>query len=45
MIDVENLCIRQGAFQLANVTSAFVWAGVLLTIGDVVTKGLRLIWG
>ena len=22
-----------------------VWAGVLLTLGDVVSKGLRLIWG
>ena len=32
-------------FQIANFTSAFVWAGVLLTIGDVVSKGLRLIWG
>src|SRR3954469_21890636 len=32
-------------FQIANFVSAFVWAGVLLTIGDVVSKGLRLIWG
>jgi membrane protein DedA with SNARE-associated domain len=32
-------------FQIANFTSAFVWAGALLTIGDVVTKGFRLIWG
>lgn len=32
-------------FQVANFTSAFVWAGVLLTIGDVVTKGVRWIWG
>jgi membrane protein DedA with SNARE-associated domain len=26
------------SFQFANFTSAFVWAGVLLTVGDVVTK-------
>jgi membrane protein DedA with SNARE-associated domain len=32
-------------FQIANFVSAFVWAGVLLTLGDVVTKGFRLIWG
>jgi len=32
-------------FQIANFVSAFVWAGVLLTLGDVVSKGLRLIWG
>jgi membrane protein DedA with SNARE-associated domain len=32
-------------FQIANFVSAFVWAGVLLTLGDVVSKGLRMIWG
>jgi len=32
-------------FQIANFVSAFVWAGVLLTLGDIVSKGLRLIWG
>jgi len=32
-------------FQIANFVSAFVWAGVLLTLGDVVTKCLKLIWG
>ena len=28
-------------FQIANFTSAFLWAGVLLTLGDVVTKALK----
>jgi membrane protein DedA with SNARE-associated domain len=32
-------------FQIANFVSAFVWCGVLLTLGDVVTKCLKLIWG
>jgi membrane protein DedA with SNARE-associated domain len=32
-------------FQLANFTSAFVWAGVLLTTGDVFAKIFRWIWG
>jgi membrane protein DedA with SNARE-associated domain len=32
-------------FQLANFTSAFVWAGVLLTLGDVVTTIFRWVWG
>ena len=32
-------------FQIANFTSAFVWAGVLLTLGDVVSTGLKLIFG
>jgi len=32
-------------FQIANWTSAFVWAGVLLTLGDIVSKAIRLIWG
>ena len=32
-------------FQFANFTSAFVWAGVLLTLGDVVSKIFKLAWG
>ena len=32
-------------FQFANFTSAFVWAGVLLTLGDVVSKIFRWTWG
>ncbi|HZP78980.1 MAG TPA: DedA family protein [Pseudolabrys sp.] len=32
------------SFQLANFASAFVWAGVLLTLGDVGTRILRLVW-
>jgi membrane protein DedA with SNARE-associated domain len=32
-------------FQFANFTSAFVWAGVLLTLGDVVSKLITWIWG
>ncbi len=32
-------------FQIANVTSAFVWAAVLLTLGDVFAKGIKWIWG
>jgi len=31
-------------FQTANFSSAFVWAAVLLTLGDVVSKVLRLVW-
>jgi membrane protein DedA with SNARE-associated domain len=31
-------------FQFANFTSAFVWAAVLLTLGDVISMGLRWIW-
>ena len=31
-------------FQVANFTSAFVWAGVLLTLGDVVGKVITWIW-
>ena len=31
-------------FQFANFTSAFLWAGVLLTIGDVAAKIFRWIW-
>jgi membrane protein DedA with SNARE-associated domain len=32
-------------FQISNFTSAFVWAAVLLTLGDVVAKLIRWIWG
>jgi membrane protein DedA with SNARE-associated domain len=32
-------------FQIANFSSAFVWAAVLLTLGDVVARGIKLIWG
>ncbi len=32
-------------FQLANFTSAFVWAAVLLTLGDVVSKAIKLMFG
>ena len=32
-------------FQIANVTSAFVWAAVLLTLGDVFAKVIKWIWG
>lgn len=31
-------------FQIANVTSAFVWAAVLLTLGDVVHEAISWIW-
>jgi membrane protein DedA with SNARE-associated domain len=31
-------------FQLANFTSAFVWAAVLLTLGDVISLGVRWLW-
>ena len=31
-------------FQIANFSSAFVWAGTLLTIGDVITHILRWLW-
>ena len=31
-------------FQTANFSSAFVWAAVLLTLGDVVSKVLKLVW-
>jgi len=31
-------------FQFANFTSAFLWAGVLLTIGDVFAKTIKWIW-
>jgi len=32
-------------FQVANFTSAFVWAAVLLTLGDGVSKLLKQVWG
>lgn len=32
-------------FQFANWTSAFVWAGVLLTLGDVTTKAIKYFTG
>jgi membrane protein DedA with SNARE-associated domain len=32
-------------FQVANWTSAFLWAAVLLLLGDVPTKAVRWIWG
>jgi membrane protein DedA with SNARE-associated domain len=32
-------------FQTANFTSAFVWAAVLLTTGDVAAKFFRWVWG
>jgi membrane protein DedA with SNARE-associated domain len=32
-------------FQFANFTSAFVWAAVLLTLGDVGSKVIAWIWG
>jgi len=31
-------------FQFANVISAFVWAAVLLTIGDVISKAVKWLW-
>src|SRR6266481_9822325 len=31
-------------FQTANFSSAFVWAAVLLTLGDVVSKVLKWVW-
>jgi membrane protein DedA with SNARE-associated domain len=32
-------------FQLANWSSAFVWAAVLLLLGDVVSKVFKYLWG
>jgi len=32
------------SFQIANFVSAFVWAAVLLTIGDALTRLLQLLW-
>ena len=31
-------------FQAANFISAFVWAAVLLTLGDVVSLAIRYFW-
>ena len=31
-------------FQLANFSSAFVWAAVLLTLGDVISVALKWLW-
>ncbi len=31
-------------FQLANFSSAFVWAAVLLTLGDGISLGVRWLW-
>jgi len=32
-------------FQIANVLSAFIWAGVLLTLGDGISKAFAWLWG
>ena len=32
-------------FQFANFSSAFVWAAVLLTIGDVISATVKWLWG
>jgi membrane protein DedA with SNARE-associated domain len=32
-------------FQFANFTSAFVWAAVLLTLGDVIAAAVKWMWG
>ena len=32
-------------FQLANFSSAFVWAAVLLTLGDIGAKAIKWLWG
>jgi membrane protein DedA with SNARE-associated domain len=31
-------------FQTANFSSAFVWAAMLLTLGDGISKFFKLIW-
>jgi membrane protein DedA with SNARE-associated domain len=31
-------------FQFANFTSAFVWAAVLLTLGDVISRAVKWLW-
>jgi membrane protein DedA with SNARE-associated domain len=31
-------------FQMANFSSAFVWAAVLLTLGDAISQGVRWLW-
>jgi membrane protein DedA with SNARE-associated domain len=38
------LAMPYGRFQLANFASAFVWAGVLLTLGDVTSTVIKWIW-
>jgi len=38
------LAMSYWRFQVANFTSAFVWAAVLLTLGDVVAKAVALVW-
>jgi membrane protein DedA with SNARE-associated domain len=32
-------------FQIANFASAFVWAAVLLMLGDVVSRTVKMLWG
>jgi membrane protein DedA with SNARE-associated domain len=32
-------------FQIANFASAFLWAGMLLTLGDFVSKFIKWVWG
>jgi membrane protein DedA with SNARE-associated domain len=32
-------------FQVANFTSAFLWAAVLLTLGDVTATAIKWVWG
>ncbi|MSO66642.1 MAG: DedA family protein [Pseudolabrys sp.] len=32
-------------FQIANFASAFVWAAMLLTIGDVISVAVKYLWG
>jgi membrane protein DedA with SNARE-associated domain len=32
-------------FQIANFSSAFVWAAVLLLLGDVTSKAIKWVWG
>src|SRR6185437_13628057 len=31
-------------FQIANFSSAFVWAAMLLTIGDVISRAVKWVW-
>ncbi len=38
------LAMAYWRFQFANFTSAFVWAAVLLTLGDVVQKAVSWVW-
>jgi membrane protein DedA with SNARE-associated domain len=39
------LAMGYGRFQVANFVSAFVWCGVLLLFGDVITRGVLRILG